>query len=315
MINPKITTWFVAVTLFVVSSTTSPASAAPYDKTPAGITDAARDSTYADFMRMLWVPPGTQVTYFGRHDSAVTNLRAFFTASTFIKPSMTVDQYSALVGNNYQTDNDVVFMRCKLSPEQMGTISPILASWPNVFSAIVSDFQGHGYSCPPNPNDGNNVMFCAAQDYHDSQEGVFVNGLQNAMTIANLIFKSVPGPAALKSNYGIYPAFTGLGFAAAGSGTVGSMSTSQILRESIVPEYLLMNATLADAGCRCIQVAKYGNKQTDDVRHDKPVDPNYVWQKGKLQSGACHQIARLGSLVSTLNAAADQSSSAAAEAP
>jgi hypothetical protein len=296
--------WAIAVFAgFILSISPSAHALPPYGSTTAGITDASRDAdTYADFLRAIWVSPGTQVTYLGRNDSSVKNLRAFFTATTFVKPVVTVDQYLALVGNYYPSGQDLVLMRCKLSSDQRQTVSPILATWPNVFAAVVSDFQGSGYSCPPNPADGNNVMFCAAQGYQDSQQAVFVTGLSTALTAATQIFQnsaSSPGALALKTNYGIYPAFTGLGFSAAGSGTVPTMNTTQVLRESIVPEYLLVNTTLADAGCRCIQVPQYGNSKTDDVRHTKPVDPNYVWQKGKLSNGACHQIPKLSVMMST----------------
>lgn len=73
----------------------------PYARTIAGITDASRDdATYNDFLRMVWVPKGTPVTYIGRQG---VNLRSFFTATSFVKPWVTLDQYLSLVGNNYQT--------------------------------------------------------------------------------------------------------------------------------------------------------------------------------------------------------------------
>lgn len=271
----------------------------PYPKTPSGITDASRDATtYRDFMRLLWVNPMTRVDHVGRYD-VVVNKRAFFTATTFIKPAVTVDYLSALVGNYWPSQpQDLVLMRCRPSTDQQQVLSPILATWPNVFSAIVSDFKGQAYSCPPDPNDGNNVMYCAALGYQDSAESVFVTGLERAFASAYQIFQnsgSSPGAQALKKNYGIYPAFTGLGFAVKTSGTVSSMSTSLALRESIAPEYLLNNLTLADAGCRCIQVPQYGNAKTDDARHGKLVNVNFVWQKGKLQDGACPQVNRLPS--------------------
>lgn len=286
-------------------------AASPYQNTPAGITDTSRDeTTFADFIRLVWVDHGTPVTYIGRNDAAVKNVRAFFTATTFVKPAVTVDQLIALVGNYFHAGQDIVLMRCRPTPEQRQLLSPILATWPNVFSAIVSDFQAQGYSCPPDPNDGNNVMYCGAKSYQDFQQSVFVSGLLAAFTSANQIFQnsgSSPGADALKKNYGIYPAFTGLGFAAAGSGTAGTMSATQVLRESIVPEYLLKNISLADAGCRCIQVPQYGNAKSSDIRHSKPVDPKYVWQRGRLDNGECHQIARL-----RRSEAADQASSDAA---
>jgi hypothetical protein len=318
----RLNSWTLATFVgLVAAALASPAHALPpFGSTTAGITDASRDAdTYGDFLRAIWVSPGTQVTYLGRNDSSVKNLRAFFTATTFVSPAVTVDQYLALVGNYYPSGQDLVLMRCKPSTDQHQALSPILATWPNVFAAITNDFQGSGYPCPPNPADGNNVMFCAAQGYQDSQQAVFVTGLSTVLTSANEIFlnsSSSPGALALKRNYGIYPAFTGLGFTVAGSGTVATMSTTQVLRESILPEYLLENLSLAEAGCRCIQVPQYGNSTTPDVRHTKPIDPNYVWQKGKLSSGSCHLIRKLAVMMSTdPSAAADSSSSDRTEEP
>lgn len=295
----------VAVCVIAAGWSASVAHARPnYAKTPAGISDASRDaSTYDDFMRLLWVDPKTPVNYLGRHDKVVTNLRAFFTATTFIKPAVTVDQLVALVGNSWQDGKDLVLMRCQPSSDQEQNVNPVLATWPNVFTAIVSDFQGEGFSCPPDPSDGNNVMFCAAQAYvqfcaenKDCQQSVFVTGLFDTFESAMQITDSSPGAKKLKDNYGIYPAFTGLGYAAAGSGMVPTMNTTEVLRGSIVPEYLLENVLLTDAGCRCIQVPQYGNAENPDIRHTKPVDPNYVWRKGNLDNGSCRVISRLGTL-------------------
>jgi hypothetical protein len=296
---------------------TSPAHAAPpYQKTVAGITDNSRDTgAFADYLRLIWVQPGTQVTFIGRNDSAVMNRRAFVTATSFFKPAVTVDQFAMLVGNYYPEAQDLVLMRCRPSPAQKETLSPILATWPNVYEAIVADFQNQGFSCPADPSNGNNVMYCAALSYADSQRTVFVDGLATALSTAMQIFQSSatsPGALALKTNYGIYPSFTGLGFTVSGSGMVPTDDTTQMLRESIVPEYLLKNNALAEVGCRCIQVPVYGNRNNPDLRHGRPVNPNYVWQRGKLDSGRCREVPRLGTAmsgdgVSSFDAAATQS--------
>ncbi|MGD0076707.1 MAG: hypothetical protein ABSD31_20615 [Candidatus Binataceae bacterium] len=305
----------VAIIIALLDCAASVAYAAPpYKITPAGITDASRDATtYGDFIRLLWVDPGIRVDHVGRYDQYVINKRAFVTATTFLEPAVTVDRLAALVGNYWPTkEQDLVLIRCRPSLDQHQALNPILATWPNVFSAIVSDFQGQGYSCdPPNPNDGNNVIYCVAKAYQDSQEGVFVDGLSNAFSSAAQIFQSSPtsvGAVALKVNYGIYPAFTGLGFAAEGSGTVGAMNTATVLRESVVPEYLLGNLALTDAGCRCIQVPRYGNANHPDQRHGKTVDPNDVWQRGTLEDGACRQVNRLPGTADADPAFADESS-------
>lgn len=66
----------IVTMLAAVLCAVSTAHAEPYDKTPAGITDASRDASIADdFMRAIWVAPGRQVAFLGRNDSAVKNLR------------------------------------------------------------------------------------------------------------------------------------------------------------------------------------------------------------------------------------------------
>lgn len=273
-------------------------AASPYQHTVAGVTDASRAEAFNDFLRAVWVSPGTPVTYIGRNDQYVKNLRAFFTATTFIRPDVTVDQYVNLVGNVFQSQKDLALMRCRPSSAQREALAPILATWPNVFDAIVSDFQG-SFTCPAVPTDGNNVIYCAAlnyqTNYRDVAQSVFPVAMQNVFDIAGPLSGVAAAAAALKSNYGIYPQFTGLGFTVATSGNTSIMTPTEMLRYSVVPEYLLNNLSLADAGCSCIQVGQYGNRKNPDLRHGAPVDPEYISQRGKLtNAGACRQVGKLG---------------------
>jgi len=261
-----------------------------YPRTVAGITDASRDdTTYNDFLRIVWVPNGTSVSYIGRQG---VNLRVFFTATTFVKPRITLDEYLSLVGNYYHDGQDAVLMRCKPQPDQRQNLAPILATWPNVFAAIAADLGGRGYTCPaPDPTIGDNVIYCVAVQYADSEQSVFVTGLDSALSLATQLYATSASSTALSTDYGIYPAFTGLGFTVNSSGTTSSMTIADVLRNSIVPEYLLNNLALADAGCRCVQVPEYKNPA---IRHVAPIDPNFVWQAGRLKDNACHQIQRFG---------------------
>ncbi len=289
---------YAIVACLIEAAVASRAHAAPpFAKTVAGVTEASRGEDVDDFLRAVWVPPGTAVTYLGRNDQYVKNLRAFFTATSFVRPSVSVDQYVSLVGNVFQTQQDLVLMRCRPSSAQRQSLAPILATWPNVFDAIVSDFAG-SYSCPPVPTDGNNLIYCAALDYQtnyrDVAQTVFPAALQDMLDIAGPLESNSTAASALKTSYGIYRQFTGLGFTVDTSGGTPSMTAAVMLRYSVVPEYLLNNLSLADAGCRCIQVPTYGNRKNPDLRHGAPVDPNYIWQRGKLAAdGACRQIKRL----------------------
>jgi hypothetical protein len=289
---------YAIAALLIATAFASRAHAAPpFDKTVAGVVEASRGKGVDDFLRAVWVSPGTAVTHLGRDDQYVKNLRAFFTATSFVRPSVSVDQYVSLVGNVFQTQRDLVLMRCRPSSTQRQSLDPILASWPNVFDAIVADFAGT-YSCPPVPTDGDNLIYCAALDYQTNYgnvtQTVFPVGLQDMLDIAGPLENDVTAASALKTNYGIYPQFTGLGFTVDTSGSTPSMTGATMLRYSVVPEYLLKNLSLADAGCRCIQVPTYGNRKHPDLRHRAPVDPNYVWRRGRLAAdGACRQIERL----------------------
>lgn len=260
-----------------------------YPGTVAGITDASRDdTTYNDFLRIVWVPHGTSVTYIGRQG---VNLRVFFTATTFIKPRITLDEYLSLVGNYYHDGQDAVLMRCQPQPDQRQNLAPIIATWPNVFAAIAADLGSRGYTCPAAPTNGDNVIYCIAVQYTDSAQSVFVTGLESALSLATQLYAGSPGSTALSTDYGIYPAFTGLGFTVNSSGTASSMTTVDLLRNSIVPEYLLNNLALPDAGCRCVQVPEYRNPAN---RHAAPIDPDFIWLSGRLKDDACHVIPRFG---------------------
>lgn len=181
-------------------------------------------------------------------------------------------------------------MRCRPPAIQRENLAPILATWPKVFAAIVTDLGGRSYTCPaPDPTDGDNVIYCVAVEYEDTEQSVFVTGLESALNLATQLYATPASSTALSQDYGIYPAFTGLGFTINSSGITSSMTTASVLRNSIVPEYLLNNLPLADAGCRCIQVSEYPNP---GKRHSAPIDPNFVWLRGRLQGNACHQIPR-----------------------
>src|SRR2546425_845258 len=84
---------------------------------------------------------------------------------------------------------------------------------------------------------------------------------------------SVADPAradVVRRRYGIFPAFSGLGFSVKGSGDGAPMLGADILRRSVVPEYLLKNVTLAAGGCRCISVPPYPGREA------APLDPEQI---------------------------------------
>ena len=71
-----------------------------------------------------------------------------------------------------------------------------------------------------------------------------------------------------------------------GSGDGAPMLGADVLRRSVVPEYLLKNVTLGEAGCLCIAVPPYSGREA------APLDPEQISREGGL--GTCVDVAQLG---------------------
>lgn len=252
----------------------------------AAVTDRSRNGSANDFLRLVWVRPGTVV------NTLTLGKRAFFTATSFVEPRVKVEDLVNYVGNYYREGRDLAILRCRPSAEQTRVVAPILATWPNVLPAIAADLGGPGRVCTSPPLTAGEAQICqVALQYTDATQSVYVQGLMQAAEIASQLFATPETQDALSADFGIYPAFTGLGFTVQGSSIEGAatpMQTGEVLANSVVPEYLLVNARLGDAGCRCVQVPDYRK------RISAPVDPAYIWKKGRLDGGACRKVARLG---------------------
>jgi hypothetical protein len=257
----------------------------PSGENPATITDQSRDvSLTSDFIRAFFVPHGITVD----HISLPSAFRGFFSASEFFVPPGTVDDYLTFVGNIYNSTQDLVVMRCRPSEEQEAALDPILATWPNLFAAIVNDYGAQMFTCPPTAMNGDNELFCAAQGFTDQQQVTYVNGMLSMFQAAAQAYATTESTAAIRNRYGAAQAFTGLGFTVKGSANDASLLDAEVLQQSVVPEYLLKNSSLTDAGCHCVQVATYPE------RDQASFDMNFIWEHGSLNAGACRKINRLG---------------------
>ena len=95
-----------------------------------------------------------------------------------------------------------------------------------------------------------------------------------------------PGTAnVVRMRYGVYPGFSGLGLTVRGSASSPALTAAETLRDAVSAEYLVRNATLADAGCECIRVAPYDGRAMD------PLDPRFIRDAGG--AGTCHSVPRL----------------------
>jgi len=270
------------------SGNSSTCENAPCDRrpTPANITDDSRSNSYNDFLRVIWVPHGTSVTTITR------GIRGLFSASLFFKPSVTVDEYVRFAGNFYREGQDFVEMRCIPTPEQRIVVTPFLATWPNTFPIIASDLGGPSHDCnSPLLTPGEKQICSLSSQYHEHPDSIYDNGLASALDLGSQLFGTQESISALSKDYGIFTAFTGLGFTVQASadvtGATVPMNSSEVLRNSIIPEYFLKNSALANANCRCLQVPE------NQHLHSASVSPSEIWERGELTGGACRMVAQL----------------------
>ena len=252
-------------------------------RAPVVVGDGVRESLPNDYMRVSFLPAGVQVTSLSRPGA----LRAFATATPMYEPPLTVQEfpyYSGLVNNDKQV---LVAMRCR--PRQADKVDAVLATWPNVFSAIQRDVALDASSCSPEPSGAAQQMACYAKGFNDPPSTTVPTSLAHAFSYAGVLFDADHSTMAkwLQDNYGIYPAFAGTGYSVKDSYSLSSepMTAQQILVKSASPEYILKNVPLADAGCRCIAVGPYEGRSADAL------DPDFVEQAGG--DGQCRPVERL----------------------
>jgi len=236
---------------------------------PVLVVNRIRESVPTDYLRVGFFPSQPTVTTLARPGA----VRAFLTATAQYEPPLSLHQQPLYSGLEDQPAQYLVAMRCHVpSP---AAVDAILATWPNVFAAITDPaVQVSCFALNYKDTPGDNVPIALAQT------------LDYAATLQQ------PANAALATwlqrNYGIYPAFSGLGYSAKDSYNLGPkapMDAEQILVGSISSEFLLKNVTLAAAGCRCITVAPYAGRSAD------PLDPDFIDQAGG--DGSCTTVPKL----------------------
>jgi hypothetical protein len=251
------------------------------------------DPAANDFLRLVFVPANASVSALGRNQT-----RVFMTATSYfltrpasgMRRPLSLSAVATLTGGHYSPTSDVAAMRCRL-PDPAHTA--IVASWPNVFAAITTDFVGPPCNPMPANPDAKNQIYCLAQSFRDRPDPLAVKALAGAIDtgLAMMQVAASNGPSGaglLAETYGIGKGFSGLGFSVAGS-LGASLNAEQVLQQSVVTEYLVKRATLREAGCHCIQVPAYAGRDT------APLDPDYIVAKGRLGAdGLCVRVGRLG---------------------
>lgn len=224
-------------------------------QSPAKLTYLSRDTaSINDFLRLFYLPRDVIPAFLGGPNA----IRVFATASVFFKPPMPLAETTSYPGLVDSTSLSLIALRCR--PSDPSHVSPILATWPQVFTAITDDFGSSGFVCPTPPSPSpENELYCMVKDFVDTAQPAASTSLEHALSLGASLFD--PGSPelaqALKKYYGIYPAFSGLGFSVKGSGDGHALSAQDALRNSVIPEYLLENVTLGVAGCSCVVVDSY----------------------------------------------------------
>jgi hypothetical protein len=259
------------------------------EKSPATVTDDTRSSDAAtglaainDFERIIYVSPTQSVTSIGRNNNV--QKRAFVSATTFYEPAMPVQDVVRYVGSDTNAAYDLVAMRCR--PLDPTKTQARLATWPNVFKSLVDDLPYSSTACPAAPGDTvDKKVYCAALSFSD-QSNTQVPLTLAAMMNAGVVLWQITGGAfqptgstsganVLYDLYGVGYAFSGLGFSVKNSYLSGhnvTLTSAQALAQSVVPEYLVMNVSLADAGCSCIRVKPYSKRDEGFIEWNRVLE-------------------------------------------
>jgi hypothetical protein len=250
---------------------------------PVVTVDSVREVLPNDYLRVSFLPAGVPVTSLSRPGA----LRAFTTATPLYVPPLKLEDlppFSGLVNND---KNVLVAMRCKpLQPEK---VDAVLATWPNVFLAIQRDVPVDTNACSAHPADAATQVACYAKGFSDPPMTAVPTSLARTFDYAGRLYDADNAPLAkwLQDNYGIFPAFSGMGYSVKDSYSLSSepMTSQQMLVKSVSSEYVLKNVSLADAGCRCISVAPYEGRSSDRL------DPDFIEKAGG--DGVCKSVKKL----------------------
>jgi hypothetical protein len=252
----------------------------PNPETPALLVERSHDPERVnDYLRLVFLPASVVPTRLGGPNA----VRVFVAASTYFTPALALDEVASFLGVPDAVDQDLVGMRCQA--DDPAALDARLATWPHLFEIIRVDLGGQ-FTCPPPPGaPPENAVYCVAAAYDDKPETVISRALAAALEFGAGLLEDPATAESVRRRYGVYPAFSGLGLTVMGSADGHATTAADALQAAVSPEYLVHNATLADAGCRCIRVAPYAGRSMD------PLDPAFIEQAGDL--GSCRAVPKL----------------------
>jgi hypothetical protein len=269
--------------LLTTGCATHHVTAATTPPPPVVVADSVRESLPNDYLRVSFLSAGTPVTSLSRPGA----LRAFTTATPLYLPPLQLKELPYYSGLENNDTNVLVAMRCR--PQQPEKVDAVLATWPNIFEAIQRDVPTDPAVCSANPSAVATQVSCYATVFTDPASTSVPTSLAHTFAYAGTLFDAGHTAFAqwLQSNYGIFPAFSGIGYSVKDSYRLNTspMTSQQILVKSVSSEYVLKNVSLGDAGCRCISVAPYPGRSSDRL------DPDFIQQAGG--DGVCKSVDRL----------------------
>ncbi len=254
---------------------------------PVVVSDKVRETLPNDYLRITFVPAGVSVTTIAKPGA----LRGFATATPLYSPPLKLSVFPTYSGLINVDDEVLVALRCHpRHAANIAALDAVLATWPNVFSAIQRDVNLNPSDCAAMPTDPQTQTACFANAFTDPPVAAVQNALAHTFTYAATLYDSSHTALAawLQSNYGIYPAFAGTGYSVKDSyylSATSPMTSQQILVKSISSEYVLKNVTLAEGSCSCISVAPYQGRSNDRL------DPEFIEFAGGY--GVCMPVNKL----------------------
>jgi hypothetical protein len=290
--TPSVLVFFLIASGYGNGGLATFASAASIEA-PANIVDRSRNVPPTnDFLRLLFIKPTApdptttgRPSIPGRPDS----YRVFFGDTEFYQPPIHLTEILGYSGIPYAPGQDLVAFRC--APGESSLAEPMLATWPNMFKAMKEDFAAH-----PPTTVYDTALSEIADSFGEVESIAASNTLANALAFGAEVFVDADNPGCttnaavncpqtdtMTSHFGAFPAFSGLGYAIANTQTSPILDSETTLIEAVVPEYILRNVSLADAGCRCIRVPDYPGRQNARFK------PQQVLTEGAF--GACKTIA------------------------
>ncbi|HEY5330467.1 MAG TPA: hypothetical protein VIJ79_11315 [Acidobacteriaceae bacterium] len=276
-------TCVIVTILLATGCATHRVTAAATPPPPVVVADTVRESLPNDYLRVSFLPAGVNPTTLSRPGA----LRAFTTATPLYQPPLQLKDLPYYSGLENNDTNVLVAMRCR--PPHPEKVDAVLATWPNVFQAIQRDVPVDSATCSANPAAVATQVSCYAAGFTDPASTSVPTALAHTFAYAGALFNPAHTALAqwLQSNYGIFRAFSGIGYSVKDSYSLGTspMTSQQILVKSVSSEYVLKNVSLADAGCRCISVAPYPDRSSDRL------DPDFIQQAGG--DGVCKSVDRL----------------------